>query len=210
MARRESLRRRTPSRGVLPRFLIVCEGTVTEPGYFEELRRIYRRVVDVKISPGGVPKTLVERAAELKRDGVRAATAAKDENLRYDEVWCVFDIDDHPKIVDAKQQAKDNGIKLAISNPCFELWVLLHFQDQRAYINRRKLKAECKKYLPGYRKALSTELLSPRYDEAVKRERDLDLWQQERGRQDENPSTGICKLTEAIRGLDTRAAEAIK
>lgn len=93
-------------------------------------------MVDVKISPGGVPKTLVERATEMKKAGEREANTKKDEYLRYDEVWCVFDIDDHPKIADARQQARDNGIDLAISNPCFELWVLLHFQDQRAHISR--------------------------------------------------------------------------
>ncbi len=202
MARRDSLRRRAPFRKVLPRILIVCEGTVTEPGYFEELRRLYRRVVDVKISPGGVPKTLVERAAAFKKACEREATVKKDDNLRYDEVWCVFDVDDHPKIADARQQARDNGINLAISNPCFELWVLLHFQDQRAHISRQKLRAACKTHLPGYEKELPTELLNQRYDQATTRARDLDVWQQEQGRECGNPSTGVYKLTEAIRGLN--------
>jgi hypothetical protein len=54
MARRDSLRRRTPFRRVLPRILIVCEGTKTEPGYFEDLRQLHRRVVELELSPGGV------------------------------------------------------------------------------------------------------------------------------------------------------------
>jgi RloB-like protein len=149
-----------------------------------------------------VPKTLVARGVEMKTDAERAARAAKDENQRYDEVWCVFDIDDHPHIDDAKQQARDNGIKLAVSNPCFELWVLLHFQDQRAHISRAQLRAACRRHLPGYQKELPTETLNPLYDQAATRARDLDTWQQEQGRQDANPSTGVYKLTEAIRGFN--------
>jgi hypothetical protein len=199
MARRESLKRRSPFRKVLPRILIVCEGTKTEPGYFEDFRQRYRRVVELELSPGGVPKTLVERAAEMKKDA--DARAGKDENERYDEVWCVFDIDDHPKIDDAKQQARDNGIKLAISNPCFELWVLLHFQEQSAHISRAKLRAECRKHLPRYEKDLPTEKLNPHYDNAATRARKLDAWQQQQDRQGANPSAGVYKLTEAIRGF---------
>ena len=130
-----------------------------------------------------------------------AAQVAKDENLGYDEVWCVFDIDDHPQIDDAKQQARDNGVRLAVSNPCFELWVLLHFQEQRAHISRAKLRAACRKHLPGYEKDIPTEKLSPHYDEAVIRARNLDAWQREQGRPDANPSTGVYHLTQAIRGF---------
>ena len=200
MARRESLKRRSPFRKVLPRILIVCEGTKTEPGYFEDFRQRYRRVVELELSPGGVPKTLVERAVEKKRDA--DAKAGKDENESYDEGWCVFDIDDHPKIDDAKQQAKDNGIELAISNPCFELWVLLHFQDQRAHISRTQLRIVCRKHLPGYEKNLPVEKLSPQHDQAVSRASALDEWQQQQGRKDANPSTGVYKLTKVIRGFD--------
>jgi len=182
--------------------LIVCEGTKTEPGYFEDLRQRYRRVVEVELSPGGVPKTLVERAVEMKRDA--DAKAAKDENERYDEVWCVFDVENHPKINDAKQQARDNGIKLAISNPCFEIWVLLHFQDQRAHISPTQLRAACRKHIPGYQKELPVERLSPLYSEAVARAVALDAWQGQQGdgRKGANPSTGVHELTERIRGFD--------
>jgi len=153
----------------------------------------------LELSPGGVPKTLVVRAAQSKKDAEHAAKAAKDENLRYDEVWCVFDIDDHPKVDDAKQQARDNGIKLAISNPCFELCVLLHFQEQWAHTSTAKLRAACRKYLPGYKKDLPMETLRMRHDQAATRARNLDTWQQNQGRQDANPSTGVYKLTQFIR-----------
>ncbi len=134
MARnRDDLRRRRPHRQPKPRFLIVCEGIVTEPRYFKDVRHIERSLIDLQIEPGGTPKTLVERAVERKREADGNARKLKDDNQKYDEVWCVFDIDEHPLIPEAKDQASANGIELAISNPCFELWALLHFQDQRAY-----------------------------------------------------------------------------
>ena len=62
MPRRDDLRRRRPFRNPLPRILIVCEGPRTEPGYFNELHHMDRIPIELEISPGGVPKTLVERA----------------------------------------------------------------------------------------------------------------------------------------------------
>jgi hypothetical protein len=204
MRRRDSLRRRRAFRDPLPRMLIVCEGTRTEPGYFNDLRHAERGLVDLKISPGGVPRTLVERAVELKDAAEKDAKSRRDENLSYDEVWCVFDIDEHPGVPDAKQQARDNGIELAISNPCFELWMLLHFRDQRAYIDRSAVQGECAKYLPGYEKRVPFAKLHPKYGEALERAVALDAWQQTRGCEGLNPWTGIHRLTEKIRSFGQR------
>ena len=68
-------------------------------------------------------------AKAYKKKAQDAARREDDENLAYDAVWCVFDVDEHPQIADARQMARANGIELAISNPCFELWLLLHFRD---------------------------------------------------------------------------------
>ncbi len=201
MSKRDALRRRRPFRNPLPRILIVCEGTRTEPSYFNELRHTDRIPIDLEISPGGVPKTLVQRAVELKTAAEKEAKTRKDENLLYDHVWCVFDIDEHLAVPDAKQQARDNDIELAISNPCFELWILLHFQDQRAHIDRAVVQRECAKYLPDYEKKVPFAKLHPNYDEAVQRALDLDAWQQTRGAEGSNPSTGVHKLTERIKSF---------
>ena len=162
MQRRDGLRRRRPFRNPLPRILIVCEGRRTEPGYFHELRHTERIPIELVIRPGGIPKTLVQRAVDLKDAAKKDAKTRQDVNLLYDDVWCVFDIDEHPAIPDAKQQARDNGIELAISNPCFELWILLHFRDQRAHIDRAVVQRDCAKYLPDYEKAVPFAKLHPK------------------------------------------------
>lgn len=74
--------------------------------------------------------------------------------------------------------------------------------DLEAGVKRAKLQALCKKYLPGYVKDLPTEKLNPQYEQAAARARKLDAWQQQQGRKDANPSTGVYKLTEAIRGFE--------
>src|SRR5580658_7113157 len=200
MARnRDDLRRRGPRRQPKPRFLIVCEGTVTEPRYFTDVQHIERSLIDLEIEPGGTPKTLVERAAGLKRAANVKARKLKDDNQRYEEVWCVFDIDEHPLIPEAKDQARANGIELAISNPCFELWALLHFQDQRAHIERGNLHRQCATHLPGYEKRLNYETLRSKYPDALKRAQDLDKMHDSRGTPGANPSTTVYKLVERIK-----------
>ena len=163
MKNRNSLRRRRPFRSPKPRILIVCEGTRTEPGYFRAFRHAERSLVELEISPGGVPRTLVQRAVQLKDTAAKQSRTHADENLKYDEVWCVFDIDEHPNIQDATQQARDNQVEVAISNPCFELWILLHYQDQRAHIDRDRLSLECRRHLPDYEKDVPFETLHENY-----------------------------------------------
>jgi hypothetical protein len=144
---------------------------------------------------------LVQRAVELKNAAKKDAKSRRDDNLLYDDIWCVFDIDEHPAVPDAKQQARDNEIELAISNPCFELWILLHFRDRRAHTDRAVVQRECSKYLPDYEKAVPFAKLHPYYDDAVQRAVALDAWQQSRGRGGSNPSTGVHKLTEKIKSF---------
>lgn len=116
-------------------------------------------------------------------------------------MWCVFDVDEHPHIPDAKQQARDNGILLAISNPCFELWALLHFQDQTAHIERRDAYRLVCEHIAEYVKELPFEKLQPGYADAVKRaialEKRHEAAMMDRG---SNPSTGVYMLLQSIEG----------
>ena len=134
MARRHRKRpdaRRAPNRDPGRRILIVCEGEVTEREYFEGFRRWCKnpRVVIAFDGPAGVPLTLVGRAKQRRDEADLAASRAGDDFLRYDEVWCVFDVDEHPHVVSAREGALAAGLRIAMSNPCFELWLLLHFAD---------------------------------------------------------------------------------
>ena len=49
-----------------------------------------------------------------------------------DMIWCVFDRDDNTNAMlsKAKQVAIKEGYQIAFSNPSFEVWFLLHFNNQ--------------------------------------------------------------------------------
>lgn len=189
--------RREPRR----RILVLCEGEVTEPRYFKDLRiELRASLVEIEIEGHGEgPKTLVERAALRKKESDHHARKERDAYLAYDEIWCVFDVDEHAKLADARQQARDNSIEVAISNPCFELWALLHFQPQTAYLERQAARSRLKTHLPGYDKDLPFARLHAGYREAVRRAAHLESRCEERGCPGDNPSTGVHRLTERIR-----------
>ena len=163
------------------------------------VRHAERSLIVLEIEPRSTPKTIVDRAVELKKQANRDAKRSADDNLRYDEIWCAFDVHDHLLIAEAQEQAKANGVELAISNPCFELWALLHFQDQHAHIERGKVQRLCAKHMPGYEKELSYDILRSKYSDALRRAEDLEKWHDSRGTPGENPSTMVYKLVERIR-----------
>lgn len=118
-------------------FLIVTEGEVTEPVYFDLLRRsLQLPTVTVKIEPGSAsyPTHVIDSAAEevarLAKRKRRKQTAIN-EVEKYDHVWVVIDTDVPVRKgvwPDVVQYAASKGVKLAHSTPCFEFWLLLHIQ----------------------------------------------------------------------------------
>jgi RloB-like protein len=50
----------------------------------------------------------------------------------------VQSIDEHPYVDQAMQLAASSWISIAVTNPCIELWFLLHFRDQTAGLHRQK------------------------------------------------------------------------
>ena len=145
---------------------------------------------------------MVQRAVEEKHILKKRASRDRDSYAKKFEVWGAFDVDEHPKIPEAQDMAKGNGIKLCISNPCFDLWGLLHFIVQDAPIHRheaqRKLSIEMPSYDPGKGKRFDYELLKSRYETAKARAVILNKRRQEEGIAGGNPSTNVYDLLELI------------
>jgi hypothetical protein len=139
-------------------------------------------------------------AKKYKREAEEKASREEDENLAYDSVWCVFDIDDHAHVGEAKEMARDNGIELAISNPCFELWLLLHFRDNPGMQHRDKIEKNLKDYVPKYDKHVDYATYSEGYPQAVTRANKMDQDAENAHEPHRNPTTGVYKLTKLILG----------
>ena len=148
----------------------------------------------------GVPLSLVNKAVETKK--AELLEQKRRRGRAHDEIWCMFDIDAHPNVREAIQKAEDNGIHLAISNPCIELWFILHFEDQTAYISRHKAQSRSAELLESgknlSRRAM--DLLFDHFENARQRARELDIKHARDGSPPgSNPSSGVWELIESFR-----------
>ncbi len=204
MRRRD--RQKKPARGQAyrvpqPTVLVVTEGKVTEPEYLRGfVKACHNPRVTIEISEGaGVPKTIVQTARAMKDAASEQARRERDDNIEYDEVWCVFDVDDHPDVSGAIDTAHANGIALAVSNPCIELWLWLHFADQPGAQGREQLLQMLKKHVPDYNKHVHYPKYANGYSDAVRRAKAMEELAEGIGDPGMNPTTGVWRLTESIR-----------
>ena len=112
-------------RNDIPRILIVCEGSKTEPNYFRSFR-----VTNDIYGEGLETMRVVEEAIRLN-----------DSEGPFAQIWCVFDRDDFPaenfdNAVHRVQSRAVEGFRVAYSNESFELWYLLHFEYLDAAVSR--------------------------------------------------------------------------
>lgn len=124
----DSLERRKAKRSSYNKVLVVCEGEKTEPNYFNELIQFHElntANVEIDGSCGSSPKSVFERAIDLW-------TIEERKGDPFDRVYCVFDKDSHDTYEDTLQRIAAHEPKelfhAAISVPCFEYWLLLHFK----------------------------------------------------------------------------------
>ena len=181
--------------------LVFAEGEKTEGGYLLSWRRGFRDRLLVSVDPfHGVPLSLVDKAVATKRAELRDQKRGR--GRAHDEIWCMFDIDAHPNVREAIQKAEANGISLAVSNPCIELWFILHFEDQTAYLSRHEAQSRSAKLL-RCEKNLSREamdFLYSHFEDARRRARGLDNKHADDGSPPgSNPSSSIWTLIESIR-----------
>ncbi len=123
-------------------FLIVTEGTVTEPLYFQCLRdEMKLSVVEIHVQPGDgshplkVIDTAVRLAKERKADMSKHRENQSFSKTSFDHVWAVIDTDVATRngIWDqVKAAAAAGNVSLAPSTPCFEYWLLLHLSCSTA------------------------------------------------------------------------------
>jgi hypothetical protein len=177
---RDSLGRDVGFRVPRKTVVVLCEGKVTEPDYIGALKQEpdvrQKASVDIILDPdvsGFSPMTLVQHAAKVRE-------RSKVDGSEIDEIWCVFDVEwaaggmHHPKLREAIALAADNDVRLAVSNPSFEIWLILHFKDQTAFVDNaaaRRIRAACD---GSEGKGVNAKLYMDKRDDALKRAITLD------------------------------------
>ena len=115
-------REKRPARTMKPVFVVFCEGE-TEEAYLDFIKQTYRSPFKIipKVEGGKVTQHLIQtRCREVK--------IARNENI---QVFLMYDMD-KPDITEKLLRLKAH---LLLSNPCIELWFLLHCKDQKSPIN---------------------------------------------------------------------------
>lgn len=143
------------------KILIVCEGSKTEPLYFEELVDFYKiHSANVKVCGDcdSDPLSVVDHGLALYQKEKKASDGP------FDRVYFVIDKDTHDnysKALDKIINSHPKGAFYAANSvPCFEYWLLLHFSYSTkpyiAYGNKSIGMAvieDLKRFWPGYTKA---------------------------------------------------------
>ncbi|MDG6108149.1 RloB domain-containing protein [Dactylosporangium aurantiacum] len=124
---------------------------------------------------------------------VRDAARRRDEN-EYDHAWAVCDVDDFDT-VEPSTEAESLEVSLAWSNPCFEVWLILHRENSRAHIAGPKKAAEKLSRSigkPWDKSTLNFADFDAGIGEAVRRAKQLDAAPAG------NPSTNVWQLIELL------------
>ena len=173
--------------------VIVCEGQ-TECTYFNSYkeRKSGLRIETLNCTATD-PQNLMNFALKQKHE-------LDDE----DDVWCVFDLDNstNEAIQRAIKLAEDK-IKVCLSNPCFELWYLLHFEYLDRNISTKDVQNKLEKHIKSYDKSKDyfKDILF-KIDVAIKNAKKLNL-KHETSKTEllsvkSNPSTQVFQLVEHI------------
>jgi len=148
-------------------FIIAVEGEKTEPQYFEVLNGA-SPIVHVRCLPGG-SASAPERVLKRMREHLRT-----EKLLARDEAWLVVDrdrwTDEHlDQLVDwCREDTRRRGF--ALSNPAFELWLLLHFEDAKGVTTKDQCVWRLRQHIPTYDKNIATgKFTLERITTAVKR-----------------------------------------
>lgn len=144
----EISREKRRKRKVKPLVLIVSEGKDTEINYFKQFNHKY---VNVDVKPidknsAGKNKSRKTDPSNLVDKAIEYIDNKYDINEEDgDRVWCLMDVDlnynnpnpvesrtqeiqkAYKKVEDYKKKSKVK-INLGLSNPCFEIWYLLHYK----------------------------------------------------------------------------------
>lgn len=172
MGKPRQFTRRTGTRRYRKLFLVAAEGRETERIYFEMLDLRTPAIVKVKpirsTSASSPDKVLARMKKQLRKESLREG----------DEAWLVVDKDQWS---DAQLKnlhewsQKDERYNLAVSNPKFEYWLLLHFENGTRIATSRQCSERLNRRWPDYAKSFaSRKITAEMIDDAIRRAEERD------------------------------------
>jgi hypothetical protein len=173
-------RREPKGKKVRPTFFVFCEGE-TEEAYIKYLRSAYRLPIEID------PKIAGNRIT-----GKYIAGYKKQKSIHpNDKTFLIYDCD--VEVVLRKLQ-EIKGAHLLGSNPCFELWYLLHFQNQTAGLTSEECLSKLINHVRSYKKGVFDDKLKNKIIE----NKSQSILRAKALTELSNPSTAVYKLIEEL------------
>ncbi|MHB1606662.1 MAG: RloB family protein [Leptospirales bacterium] len=150
---------------------MAVEGIITEPQYFSIFndQQTVIRINCLKGDHASSPPQVLKRMKDhLKKETL----------LPSDEAWLVVDkdqwTDEQLNKLHSWSLEKDH-YGFALSNPKFEYWLLLHFEDGTDISSPHHCSDRLKQYLPDYKKKIDTRRFTQdKIEDAIRRARERD------------------------------------
>jgi len=179
-------KRESKGKSINPSYFIFCEGE-SEESYVQYLRNKYRLPVEIvsKVTKGNIDSKLIKKHISSRPQHEK------------DIIFLMYDIDVTGFIDKLNEIKKHVKSELLVSNPCFELWYYLHFNNQTAEISTdrciKKLENICPDYKKGTISVKLKEKLETKQIEASQKAQNLSLYN--------NPSSSVYNLIKMLEKL---------
>ena len=187
-------------------FVIVCEGEKTEINYFNGFNERYSTIVITPLHGRCTdPRSIVKYAyKEKKRLKVNIENG--------DRIWCVFDVDSNTNhdLRNTLELSEKYDIPIALSNPCFELWLILHYFYHSSTITHREAPDELRRYISDYEKGMDIfDLIKDQIPNAIENAILLNRLHDRDGTNffstESNPSSQVYRIIEEINNMKNKS-----
>lgn len=124
--------RATGTRAPRPVKTIVCDDSRTAPSYFTELKRVVRPGVTLNV----VRANCAASVSDIVERAIKERAKLEEGSEAGDSVWALIDLECEPHVRQRaeveRKRAQQSDVAVALSDPCFEVWTLLHLEDTGA------------------------------------------------------------------------------
>lgn len=173
-------------KAIKPTFFVFCEGE-SEDAYVSFLKSMFRVPIEIctKIAGNRITQKYISNSLKHK------------PTHHKDKIFLMYDLD-APRMLEKLQSIKKTI--LLVSNPCFELWYILHHCNQTSHITSTECVAKFERMHKDYKKGEISQTLKrkliDKIDHAISCAKKLNL--------NNNPSTSIYLLIEELNSLKIR------